>query len=200
MENISVKMGYQLWHAQHVDTGDVTQSNGWKKLWKLDVPHKVKVFMWRFRRNNVLVKSRLSTKGVRLPLDCPMCNSAVEDLLHVFFSCPFALACWQYVGMVVDMSLEEFVLSWLLGKLETSSDSEASVIAKVLWGIWFFHNKKVWENKVVTSAIAMDWSAKSIANWREAKAKRYKQSTINSSSASSVLVRWKKNQMMEFLS
>lgn len=91
----TVKTGYQLWHAQNVGAGTVAQSNGWKRLWKLDVPHKIRVFLWRFCRNNVPVKSRLSMKGVRLPLNCPMCNSDVEDLLHVFFACPFALACWQ---------------------------------------------------------------------------------------------------------
>ncbi|XP_074341872.1 uncharacterized protein LOC141679267 [Apium graveolens] len=35
-------------------------------------------------------------------------------------------------------------------------------------------NKKVRENKSVTPIIAMDWSAKTISDWREAKAERYK--------------------------
>lgn len=188
----SVKTGYQLWHAQNIGTGVVAQSNGWKKLWKLDVPHKIKVFLWRVCRNNVPVKSRLTTKRVHLPTECSMCNSGVEDLNHLFFTCPFALACWHYVNMVFDMSLEGSVPSWLLAKLEVASESEGIVIAKVLWGIWFFRNKKIWENKVVTAIVAMDWSAKSIANWSQAKSQKFKHSTTSSCSVSPDLVKWKK--------
>lgn len=128
----SVKTGYQLWHARNIGTGSVTQSNGWSKLWKLEVPHKIKLFIWRFCRNNVLVRSRLSTKGVYLPLNCPMCNSVIKDLLHVFFACPFALACWHYTGTFCDMSTEDFAPSWLLTKLDLVSSIEALEIARVL--------------------------------------------------------------------
>lgn len=149
----SVKTGYQLWHAQNVGTGSVPQSNGWSNLWKLDLPHKINLFLWRLCRNNVPVKSRLNNKGVALSLDCPMCNSAVEDVIHLFFLCPFALACWQYTGLSVAVPLEVSVSSWLLSKLELCASSEALTIAKVLWAIWFFRNKKVWESKVVSAAI-----------------------------------------------
>lgn len=97
----SVKMGYQLWHTRNIGAGSVTQSNGWSKLWKLDLPHKIKLFLWRFCINNIPVKNRLSSKGVNLPPDCPMCSSMVEDLLHLFFNCPFAVGCWQYIGFMI---------------------------------------------------------------------------------------------------
>lgn len=60
----SVKTGYQLWHNRNVGVGAVLQSKGWSKLWRLDLPHKMKIFLWRFCRNNIPVKSRLSMKGV----------------------------------------------------------------------------------------------------------------------------------------
>lgn len=133
----------------------VTQASGWSKLWRLDIPHKLKVFLWRFCRNNVPVRRRLSTKGVSLPIICPMCNEDVEHKLHVFFYCPFAASCWHYVGVNYDMSRVECVQ-----KLSSASYDEIVVVAKVLWGIWFFCNNKVWENKVVGVAGAMNWSMK----------------------------------------
>ena len=138
------------------------------------------------------VKSRLQSKGVNLSLDCPMCNSGDEDLIHIFFTCQFAMLCWQYSGMVFDLSLVEFAPSWLLARFESGPDHETFNIARVLWGIWFFRNKKVWDHKVVTAAIAMDWSAKIISDWKEAKAKRVVQVGSTSSSASSSRVKWKK--------
>ena len=140
------KTGYQLWHARNIGVGSIAQSNGWSKLWNLDLPHKVKLFLWRFCRNTVPVRSRLSSKGVNLPLNCPMCNLMIEDLLHVFFICPFVVACWQYTGVSYDLSMEVSAPSWLLTKLGSFSCDELMNIAKVLWGIWFFRNQRVWEN------------------------------------------------------
>lgn len=111
---------------------------------------------------------------MNISLDCPMCNSSVEDLLHVFFVCPFVVACWHYVGMFFDMALDENAQAWLLSKLRSASVPEVLTIARMLWGIWFFRNKRVWENRVVTTALAMDWSAKSIVDWRDAKYSRFR--------------------------
>lgn len=44
------------------------------KIWRLQIPNKMKVFVWRFCKNNIPVRKRLSAKGVRLPITCPMCG------------------------------------------------------------------------------------------------------------------------------
>lgn len=43
-----VKTGYHYWYSQH--TG-VQQSNGWSKIGRLNIPHKLKIFLWRFCLN-----------------------------------------------------------------------------------------------------------------------------------------------------
>ncbi|KAK1372922.1 hypothetical protein POM88_029115 [Heracleum sosnowskyi] len=43
--------------------------------------------------------------------------------------------------------------------------------ASLLWGIWFFRNKLVWENKVVTAKVVTDWSSKMVVDWQLAKMK-----------------------------
>lgn len=68
------------------------------------------------------------------------------------------------VGASLDMSRVECAPSWLLQKLSLANNDEMTLIARVLWGIWFFRNKKVWDNKTVNSVIAMDWSAKYFAD------------------------------------
>lgn len=67
--------------------------------------------------------------------------------------------------------MEEYASSWLLNEIQSVNSSQAVVITRVLWEVWFFRNKKVWENKVVTSAVAMEWSAKVISEWRDARNK-----------------------------
>ncbi|KAL8122803.1 hypothetical protein AgCh_010975 [Apium graveolens] len=58
-------------------------------------------------------------------------------------------------------------------------------------GDWFFRNK-VCENKIVTAAVAMEWSAKTVSDWREAKNKRANQVANSSSTTISVPVEWQK--------
>lgn len=158
----SVKSGYQLWHYQFVGNANVIQSKGWSRIWRLQVPHKVKIFIWRFCRNNVPVRNRLKSKAVSVPILCPMCNSDVEHLLHIFFDCPFASNCWQVVGSQYDMLVVDSAPSWLLNKMESASLDEMHKVCTVLWGIWFWRNKRVWEEKVVTPNIAMENSFKSV--------------------------------------
>lgn len=63
----SVKTGYQYWREKCSESlGSIPQSGGWKKIWKLLIPHKMKVFLWRFCRNNIPVRDRLRSKGVQV--------------------------------------------------------------------------------------------------------------------------------------
>ena len=39
----------------------------------------------------------------------------------------------------------------------------------VLWGIWHWRYKKVWDDKVVTTAFAMDGSFQILAQWTQAR-------------------------------
>lgn len=142
------------------------------------------------------MKSRLCSKGVVLHVGCSLCDAGLEDLRHIFFVCPFASACWEFYDRFYDMSREVDVPSWLLAKLCSNLVEEALLIAEVLWGVWFFRNQKVWEGKVVSADVAMNWSAKTIGDWREARDIRLNQSGCsNASTKSSIPVRWCKPEL-----
>lgn len=96
-------MGYK----NNISSTTVFQSEGWNKIWRLNIPHKIRVFLWRLCRNNIPVRNRLRYKGVDVSILCPMCDNDVEHLLHVFFDCQFASQCWAYAGLSYDMSLVE---------------------------------------------------------------------------------------------
>lgn len=62
-------------------------------MWHLKVSHKVKVFIWRFWHNVLPVRRRLSARGVRVPITCPMCLNDIEHMSHLFFDFEFAGGC-----------------------------------------------------------------------------------------------------------
>lgn len=77
----------------------------------------MKIFVWRFCSNIIPVRKRLRTKGVSLPISCPMCNVDIEHLIHFFYDCRFAKHCWNHVGLSYDWNSVESVPDWLLNKL-----------------------------------------------------------------------------------
>lgn len=52
-----VKSGYRFWFDQNGRSSEVTKSKGWSRLWNLVLPHKMKIFLWRFCRNNIPIRN-----------------------------------------------------------------------------------------------------------------------------------------------
>lgn len=64
-----------------------------------------------------------------------------------------------YHAVVPD---DQVILLWLLNFLTDEKRDAVTLIVSVLWGIWFFRNKLVWENMLVTAKVATNWSTKMI--------------------------------------
>ena len=73
--------------------------------------------------------------------------------------------------MQLDLSISnvESYPSWLLHNLAVRDLETMVQLATNLWGIWNARNLKVWENKAITSEIAMRWSVQQVTQWREAQ-------------------------------
>lgn len=64
----SVKTGYKHWKDCFADCFRPPSSTGWNKLWRVGLPHKIRMFLWRFCRNNVPVRKLLRGKGVNVTM------------------------------------------------------------------------------------------------------------------------------------
>lgn len=167
----TVKSGYHQWCQSHLAIEEVQQSNGWNRLWNLGIPHKVRVFLWRFCRNTLPIRILLRGRGVPAPLSCSKCIGEVEHLRHVFFECRFARECWQQTGIRYDLWDIETSHEWLLEKLAVGSTEELIKISIVLWGIWFARNKTIFESKNMTPTAVVKWSEKQVLDWKLANKK-----------------------------
>ena len=66
----------------------------WKKIWKIKVPERVRMLLWRIATFTIPVKEVL---GQRLELDnqdCVLCQDGQETVSHLFFHYPVARAIW----------------------------------------------------------------------------------------------------------
>lgn len=67
----------------------------WAKVWKLELPPKVKVFFWQLCTNCLPTAVALCRKRVECPQLCQLCQAGDEDLKHVFMTCEVAKQCWS---------------------------------------------------------------------------------------------------------
>ena len=82
----SAKSGVALLQGYGLNPPDKISYN-W--IWGLDIPPKIKFFMWKICQNGLPTKKRLESSHVFLPLECVFCNSPAETDHHLFLDCPF---------------------------------------------------------------------------------------------------------------
>ena len=71
----------------------------WKKIWRLKMPCKVKIFIWRCLHNSIPFRSTLANRHIPINDECPWCQGAAEDVRHVMFTCSRAKMIWRELGL-----------------------------------------------------------------------------------------------------
>ena len=67
-----------------------------KKIWKMKIPRKTKVFAWYLRRGVILTKDNLAKRNWHGSRKCVFC-SHYETIKHLFFQCEFARSIWSAI-------------------------------------------------------------------------------------------------------
>ena len=115
-------------------------------IWRLQVPPKIKFFIWKICNNGLPTKKRLEMSHIFVPLECVFCNHPSEDLIHIFGDRPFCVDVFEILGsrfgwptnppMPVDISFIDFIS--VLVKVR--SMDEIAKIAIAWWFIWYVRN------------------------------------------------------------
>ena len=125
---------------------DISSSSIWNRLWRLDVPSKVKHFMWRVLTNVLPTTENLLQKHVEVPTACPICHVSFENVCHILLVFPFARTCWMTssIGFFGDGSN---LLHWLEGLFNTYSIDQTQLAITIYWSLWQNRNAMVWSGK-----------------------------------------------------
>lgn len=62
----------------------------WKKLWKLEVPLKVRVFGWKVIKNGLPTRGNRCYRHLDQASVCEVCGVEPEDAFHAIITCPHA--------------------------------------------------------------------------------------------------------------
>ncbi|KAA3458643.1 reverse transcriptase [Gossypium australe] len=135
----SVRSSYKL--LQSLDpTAYALQTiyrDSYKKLWRTDIPTKIKVFIWKTTWNYLATKVSMHARRLAANSSCPRCSGGEETLNHLFRVCPVSMAVWRVLS---DINLAvytqvEFV-DWLTMLLISILLTKCRTFCVALWAIW----------------------------------------------------------------
>ncbi|KAF5447865.1 hypothetical protein F2P56_033383 [Juglans regia] len=144
----------------------------WPKIWKLQVPSAVRIFLWRASHDSLPTNLNLCKRKIRIISVCPICKLESESVLHALWSCPSVQDVWA----ACSRSLQKMKVSFTSFKevvehvLSNFNEEDAEELACTAYKVWRKRNTLVFEEKfedplrVVLSASHLSKEFKE-ANW-----------------------------------
>ena len=117
----------------------------WTKIWKIQVPHKIRHFTWRACRDVIPTKANLVRRKVLQDDQCEECHLQAETSNHLFWTCKRARELWECSKLVLpftpDQSCSFKDMLWcLLVEMESSPEMIAKVVTYA-WSLWGNRNE-----------------------------------------------------------
>ena len=137
-----------MWHQHKAEHSAAKMHRStWNMVWSLNVPPKVRTFIWRACTNCLPTRDNLHCRRVRVDPTCEMCKQEPETTSHVLWTCPFARNVWALVrGRIQKSSNGEDEFFLLLRQMQSKvSKQELELWATTAWVIWNAQNKMIFE-------------------------------------------------------
>ncbi|KAF7810079.1 ribonuclease H [Senna tora] len=144
----SVKSGYKEIRkekiAQLQDSFFLQFSGVWKRIWKVQLPAKIKFFLWRLCREILPVCTNLVSRGVDVDPRCPVCSGGAEETIgHAILFCDQLQSLWNSIPVPFIGELDEEIrfVEWFNCALTQWNDSELCLFAIAAYKIWNRRNE-----------------------------------------------------------
>ncbi|CAN1156138.1 Putative ribonuclease H protein At1g65750 [Linum perenne] len=126
---------------------DVSLKKLWKWLWHLDLPPKLKFFLWRACKNALPTKASLFRRRCSDSAVCVTCLAEVETLEHLLFHCAVSRSFWQLVSPAIQCpNINQSTISWFMSIAASASKDSSAEIGYIVWYIWKLRNELLFQN------------------------------------------------------
>ena len=120
-----------------------TAHNGfWKKNWSINVPNKIKHFLWRAWREALPTKKNLCHRKVTHNSTFEFCNGEEEDTIHVLWECQVTKAIWWEIEPCRSNLSTRFtcLADLLIGIFHCNEPNLTELFAFAAWSTWTKRN------------------------------------------------------------
>ncbi|CAI0420820.1 unnamed protein product [Linum tenue] len=143
----TVRDGYSKWLDDFKQReGIVTQgsSDFWKKVWKLNIPPKVRHFLCKFIREILPTGVKVNAKNDQRSETCPFCNE-LETQKHYFRECAWSSRIWRASPFAELFETQNVgnCLEWVVEVMKEANQSTVEGWAMLLWALWKARNAQL---------------------------------------------------------
>ncbi|KAK2459136.1 TMV resistance protein N [Trifolium repens] len=124
------------------------EENIWKRIWNLQVPERVKCFIWLLKHGRLLTNFRKSRMHLGPPF-CSFCGDVIETELHVLRDCAQCMNVWLVVvnnsvrERFFNLSFQQWIVSNLNGEFHGEGVEDwSSFWAQACHSLWYWRNKE----------------------------------------------------------
>ena len=127
-----------------------------RRIWKVKVPLKVKIFLWYLRRGVILTKDNLAKRNWKGSKTCCFCHKD-ETIQHLFFQCRLSRLVWSVIHLASNLkpprNVGHMFGSWLSCVPKEMRNLLLMGATALCWSIWLSRNGVIFDNKMVSSPL-----------------------------------------------
>lgn len=146
---LNTKINRENWIEENEgSSGSEHESNAWSVLWKVSLPSKIKLFLWRLARSSVPTADVLEHRNMSTSAACMLCG-ARDSWRHTLITCSMARSIWALSEEIVEQLYQhdnDSPRDWLFTMNDVLSPDQFERMAITLWAIWGTKRKVVYED------------------------------------------------------
>ena len=147
---VETKMRREAWLEGRGHSSDTSRdAKSWDRLWKVDIPLKVKKFLWRLAQQSVPTADVLHHRDMSTSTRCGLCGSE-DSWQHSLLHCTVARCVWALqdhdLVETLNSTREPDARRWLFSLLDTLSSAEFIQVAVTMWALWYARRQALHEN------------------------------------------------------
>lgn len=158
----SVKSAYRLFMSlgEERRLGEVSygeeRKRWWRKIWKMKVPNKIKIFAWRVCKNSLPTWKNLQAKKMVVDAKCRWCK-VEEDINHALLYCSsFKGVLQAQLSFLQEYQVQVDFLQIMAQLIRRNKKGETGKLFLCAWGLWYRRNQLLYENRNLTPEQALD--------------------------------------------
>jgi ribonuclease HI len=126
------------------------QERAWTSLWKMKVPSKLTVFLWRLARQSLPTADVLQHRNMAPQSACVVCGET-DSWRHSLIECHHARSVWGLapveISDYVQQLYEPHARGWLQAMMKDLSHEESTRVVITLWALWHARRKIIHEGQ-----------------------------------------------------
>ena len=147
---VTTKIRREAWLEGRSDSSNTeSEEQSWCQLWKIQVPSKIRVFLWRLAQQSIPSADLLHHRQMATTSRCRICGNE-DSWRHSLLECTMSRCVWALEEERLLSALSEVTepdaRRWIFTIMEKVSSSDFIRALVTLWAIWHARRKAIHEN------------------------------------------------------